>query len=256
MDEKIKPLLANYLIAIGDDELILGHRDSEWCGHAPILEEDIAFANISLDEIGHARLWFELAASLLGEDPKTFPDQLAFYRDWDKFRSIQMAALPKGDWAFTMLRQFFFDSFENLRLEGLAESAYPPIAQAAAKIRNEEVYHLRHTAAWVPRLGLGTQESGRRMQIALEALWPFAFQLGVPLAGESELAAQGLVPAADALRHKWLEIMGNAMQEVGLAIPEIGVPAVVDRSVQSEDLRQLLLEMQEVPRQHPREVRW
>src|SRR3972149_8426617 len=112
MSETQKKALADYLIALADDELILGHRDSEWTGHAPILEEDIAFANIALDEIGHARLWYELAADLIGEDKNTFPDKKVFFRPAQEFSCLQFVELPKGDWAFSMLRQYLFDAFE------------------------------------------------------------------------------------------------------------------------------------------------
>ncbi|MCL4257815.1 MAG: phenylacetate-CoA oxygenase subunit PaaC [Anaerolineales bacterium] len=151
--------LSGYLIALADDELILGHRDSEWTGHAPILEEDIAFANLALDEIGHAKLWYELAADLLGEDKTTYPDKLVYFREPAQFRNMQLVELPKGDWAFSTLRQYLFDAFEALRLEALSQSSYTPLAEIAARIRTEELYHLRHSQAWVPRLGLGTQDS-------------------------------------------------------------------------------------------------
>ena len=150
---------AEYLIALADDELILGHRDSEWCGHAPILEEDIAFANIALDEIGHARLWLELAAKELGEDPGTYPDKQTFFRAPGDYRSLPLADLPNGDWAFSMLRQYLFDSFEILRLETLKGSQHKGITELAVKIHTEELYHLRHTKAWVLRLAQGTEES-------------------------------------------------------------------------------------------------
>ena len=109
----MKSALAEYLLALADDELIVGHRLSEWTGHAPILEEDIAFANLALDEIGHARLWLQLAANQLGEDPEMFPDRQVFHRPAHEFRNLPITELPNGDWAFSMLRQYLFDSFHH-----------------------------------------------------------------------------------------------------------------------------------------------
>ncbi|KAA3647917.1 MAG: phenylacetate-CoA oxygenase subunit PaaI [Chloroflexi bacterium] len=254
MNTKLKAKLAKYLIAIGDDELVLAHRDSEWCGHAPILEEDIAFANISLDEIGHARLWYEIAAELLGEDKATYPDQLAFFRSASQFHSIQMNSLPNGDWAFTMLRQFLFDSAEVPRLEGLVESSHKPLAEAAVKIRNEEIYHLRHTSAWVKRLGLGTEESNRRMQVALDELWSYAQQLFLPIDGEVDLVAAGLVPDSAEIKSAWLESVVPSLEQADLIIPDEGPPPR-DRSVQTQHLAHLITEMQSVARLEP-QGRW
>src|SRR5215471_16608308 len=142
------PALPTYLLALADDELLLGHRDSEWTGHAPILEEDIAFANLAQDEIGHAALWYGLLRNLDGSDP----DRLIFFREPGAFRNAQLVELPKGDWAFSMLRQYLFDAAESVRLPLLAVSTHRPLAEAAAKIRPEELYHLRHTQAWIQRL--------------------------------------------------------------------------------------------------------
>lgn len=254
MDSELKPKLAEYLIAMGDDELVLAHRDSEWCGHAPILEEDIAFANMSLDEIGHARLWYEIAAELLGEDKTTYPDQLAFFRSASQFRSVQMNSLPNGDWAFTMLRQYIFDSSEVLRLESLLKSEYKPIAEAATKVRNEEIYHLRHTSAWVKRLGLGTEESNRRIQSALDELWSYAQQLFLPMEVEADLLNPGLLPDSLELKNAWLKEVVPFLEQASLAIPDEGSPPR-DRSIQTQHLAHLITEMQSVARLEP-QGRW
>ncbi len=144
MDNQLTQALAARLLAMADDELILGHRLSEWTGHAPILEEDIAFANIAQDEIGHAVIIWYTIRQELGEKS---PDQLAFFRDADAFRNAQLVELPKGDWAFSMMRQYLFDTWEMLNLTGLQQSQYQPIAEAAVKMRPEEMYHYRHTHA-------------------------------------------------------------------------------------------------------------
>jgi ring-1,2-phenylacetyl-CoA epoxidase subunit PaaC len=252
---KLNSALAEYLIALGDDELILSHRDSEWCGHAPILEEDIAFANLAVDELGHARTWYELAAGLLDEDSTRFPDHLAYFRDASAWRCAQWVTLPRGDWAFTVLRRYLFDILEVLRLEGLKASAHAPLAEAAAKILNEERYHVRHGAAWLPRLGLGTEESHRRTQAALEELWPYAAQLFLPLPGEDALAGKGVVPETAGLEAAWRENVEAELKAANLTPPEKYIPVLRPRSQQTEHLMDLLAEMQMVARANP-EARW
>lgn len=245
--------LSDYLIALADDELILGHRDSGWTGHAPILEEDIAFANIALDEIGHARLWYELAADLIGADRSRFPDQQVYFRPANDWRCLQFVELPKGDWAFSMLRQYLFDAFEAHRLEGLVNSAHKPLVDVAARIRNEELYHLRHTRAWVPRLGQGTQESHHRMQAALDELWPFAQGLGAPMPGELEL--KEMVPNSNILFDMWKSEVTQFLREAGLEVPKSGGPVQVDRAVHSEYFPALIADLQEVAQADP-EAQW
>lgn len=254
MNAAQKQALAAYLIALADDELVLGHRDSEWCGHAPILEEDIAFANIALDEIGHARLWYELAAKLLGEDSAAYPDQLAFFRPAAEFHCLPLVELPKGDWAFSMLRQYLFDTFEARRLEKLAASPQAPLAEVAAKIRTEELYHLRHSGAWLPRLGLGTAESHARTQAALDTLWPYALALGDPLPGEAELVEAGAAPSSQEIFVAWKKEVTAALKAASLAIPD-AAPAPGSRGEHSEHLAPLLADMQTVARLEP-EANW
>jgi ring-1,2-phenylacetyl-CoA epoxidase subunit PaaC len=244
--------LAAQLLALADDELILGHRDSEWTGHAPILEEDIAFANIAQDEIGHAMLWYGLLRDLDGQEP----DRLVFFREPAEFRNLQMVELPKGDWAFSMLRQYLFDVAEAARLPLLAASSHQPLAEAAAKIRTEEIYHLRHTRAWIERLAQGTDESHRRVQAALDRLWPFALQLFEPLPGEAELAAERLLPEPGASRRAWLHMVAPFLDDVGLLVPEAAEPAAAAREAHTQHLAGLLADMQSVARSEGPDVRW
>jgi len=246
------PALAPQLLALADDELILGHRDSEWCGHAPILEEDIAFANLAQDELGHAALWYRLVEQL----SQARPDHLVFFRQAKHYRCAQLVTLPKGDWAYAMLRQFLFDAAEAVRLPGLAASRYAPLAETAAKIQTEEIYHLRHTRAWVRRLGLGTEESHRRMQAALDALWPYALQLFVPLTDEAALTAAGLVPAAAAMQQEWEALAGATLHDAGLVIPAGAEAVAQDRREIGPHLPGLLDEMQAVARLEGPEVGW
>ena len=240
--------LAAHLLGLADDELVLAHRDSEWTGHAPILEEDIAFSNLALDELGHAALWYARHAELLGEDPQTRPDELAFLREPSDFRNVQMVELPNGDWAFSMLRQYLFDAAEMVRLETLVNSRHRPIAETAAKIRQEERYHLRHTAAWVRRLGLGTQESHRRMQAALEALFPYAQQLFQPQDGQAELASEAYIPAEQVTLADWQGRVRQHLEGSNLRLPEPAVSPAASRAEHSEHLAQLLSDMQVVAR--------
>lgn len=251
MKLEVKEALAHKLLAMADNELILGHRNSEWTGHAPILEEDIAFANIALDEIGHARIWYRLLADLRGEAKETYPDQLVFFREAADYRNTQLVELPIGDWAFSMLRQYLFDAAELVWLGALSHSGYQPLADATAKIRKEELYHFRHTYAWLKRLGLGTEESQRRMQNALVALWPYTAQLFQPLLTESVLIEVGFVPEPDTVRLAWERVVLAHLAEASLVIPPDVASLTIPRSDHTPHLAVLLTEMQEVARYDP-----
>lgn len=246
--------LHEYLLALADDELILGHRDSEWCGVAPILEEDIAFANLALDEIGHANLWYSLLAEIEGHDPLTYPDQLVFFREPEDYRNIQMVELPNGDWAFSILRQYLFDAAELVRLDELARSRHEGVAAVAAKIAKEELYHHRHTSAWVRRLGLGTEESQRRMQAALNELWPYTGEIFSHMGHESSLISAGIVPDSGKLQNTWLARVLPFLQECSLSIPG-EPPQVLHRQEHTPGLKVLLSEMQSVARSE-NEAQW
>lgn len=255
MKPELKDALAAYVLALADDELILGHRDSEWCGHAPILEEDIAFANLALDEIGHAAVWYGVLADLLGENIEIYPDELVYRRDASAFRCAEFVELPKGDWAFSMLRQYLFDTAEKLRLEMMLDSKYQPIAEAATKMRAEEIYHLRHTSAWVKRLGLGTGESNRRMQKALDALCPYALQWLEPLPNEEMLVEAHYVPDPAALRADWINNITAHLSEAGLTIHKTAELPDSSREHHSDHLASLVAELQQVSRLYP-DARW
>ena len=251
MNKATQQVLIQKLLAMADDELILAHRNSEWIGHGPILEEDIALANISQDELGHANIWYELAESFSGDEP----DELVFFREAADFRNVQMVELPRGDWAFTMLRQYLFDAYELLLLDKLQHSSYQPLAEACAKIRNEEIYHLRHTNNWIKRLGLGTQESNERTQAALDELWPHAQQLFVPLPGESVLVEANFVPDLAALHEDWLDRIRPFLTAANLTIPHNQTPPTTNRSDHTAHLTALLNDMQKVARLN-REAIW
>jgi ring-1,2-phenylacetyl-CoA epoxidase subunit PaaC len=224
--------------------MILAHRDSEWAGHAPILEEDIAFANLALDEMGHAQLWYRLVAELQGEDPETYPDRLIFTRPAAEYLNLRMVELPRGDWAFSMLRHYLFDALEHVRLLALRDGGEPRIRAVAAKITPEETYHLRHTSAWVTRLGQGTPESHDRMQAAQAGLWP-----SVPQMFAADPLGEVLDPAN--LRRSWESIVLPHLTAAGLEPAMWREPKSEDRTVHTSHLEDLLREMQQVARAEP-----
>jgi ring-1,2-phenylacetyl-CoA epoxidase subunit PaaC len=244
----LRDALLERLLAQGDDELVLAHRNSEWTGHAPILEEDIAFANIALDELGHASIWYGLRTKLTGEDV----DRLVFFRGPGDYRNVQMVELPRGDWAFSMARQYLFDTYEVAALEQLRGSAYGPLAEAAAKIATEEIYHVRHTQLWMRRLGLGTDESHGRLQQAVDSLWPHARQLFTPLPGDAALVDAGILPPAALIRAEWEAQARPFLGECGLVLSDEALPRRdVPRTEHTEHLMVLLSEMQSVARMDP-----
>lgn len=251
MNGKITPelqdALCDKLLALADDELILAHRNSEWTGHGPILEEDIAFSNIALDEMGHATIWYELLEGCTGKTP----DEMVFFRDAEAFRNVQMVELPKGDWGFSILRQYLFDSAETIHLNQLLKSSHDALANAAAKIRQEEIYHLRHTGLWVQRLGLGTAESHGRLQRALDELWPYAQQLFVPLLQDELLVEAGIIPQMAAVHEEWLAEVRPYLQASDLTIPANDRPPATSRTTHTHHLTSLLAEMQMVARTYP-----
>ena len=246
--------LHDLLLCLGDDELVLGHRNSEWCGHAPILEEDIAFANLALDEIGHAGLWYSILAELRGEDPGRYPDQIVYFRDLADYRCAQLLELPKGDWAFSILRQYLFDSAEKVRLDALAGHPFRPLAEGAVKIRKEEIYHYRHSQAWMLRLGLGTEESHMRLQNALQAAWPFTQQLFVSLPADPEMIQDGYLPDPLEMLAAWDKIVAPFLEECSLRIPQ-ETRLEITRTQHTPHLKVLLAEMQMVARSEP-EAEW
>lgn len=192
--------LAAYLLAWADDELVLGHRDSEWTGFAPQIEEDVAFSSIAQDEIGHAALLYGITAELTGDDA----DRLALRRPAEQYRHAALLARPNGDWAHTIARHYLYDLADSLRLVAASGSSFVPLAGAARKMAREEHYHRLHGAAWWDRLGDGTPESRDRLTAALRALLPLVAGLFGATPGEELLRHDGIAPRpAGELYDEW-----------------------------------------------------
>lgn len=251
---ELRTALAERLTALADDELVLGHRNAEWTGHAPILEEDIAIANVAQDEIGHAVLWYGLLQDLTGSDP----DRLVFFRAAAEYRSSALVESPRGDWAFTMLRQFLFDSYEAELAPRLMRSTYAPVAGVAAKVNREELFHLRHSGLWVERLAHGTEESRRRLQAALSSLLPLLPAHLQALPGDALLAAEGVFPPAEELADAVLERVRAALEPLSLELPAPRTKEAVNPRKERTDghLEALLAEMQSVARADPAAEGW
>jgi len=242
--------LFEYLLRLGDDRLILGHRNAEWCGHGPILEEDIAVANIALDQTGEAQLLLNLAGQVEGQGRDA--DQLAYWRDETQFRNLQMLELPRGDFGFTMVRQFLFSAHAHFVLEHLAKCPHDDLAGIAAKALKENRYHLRHSSEWVVRLGDGTEESRRRIQAALDELWPWTVELFFEDSVDQTLEAEGIAPDQAAIKPKWEALVTEVLTRATVEPPKGPMRMVGGRKGRhTEHLGHLLAEMQIVARSHP-----
>jgi ring-1,2-phenylacetyl-CoA epoxidase subunit PaaC len=239
-----------FLLRLADDRLVLGHRLSEWCGHGPILEEDIAMANIALDLVGQANAVLRLAGETEGAGRDE--DALAYLRDETGFRNAQLVELPKGDFAFTMVRQFLFDAFSVLQWEALKQCALPALAGIAAKALKEDTYHLRHTSDWVLKLGDGTEESHSRAQRALDDIWRFTGELFERDAVDEAVAQNGMAGNPAGLRSRWHSVVSDVIARATLDLPKDTPMATGGRRGRhTEFLGHLLSEMQIVARSHP-----
>ena len=200
LDPVLRAAIADLLLTMADDEFVIGFRDSEWTGIAPMLEEDVAFSSIAQDEIGHARLLYELRSALTGEDP----DRLAFHRQPHEYRHARLLDHPRQGWGFTIARRWLYDTADSVRLTGLAGSSFAPLADVVAKIRREERYHLMHLDAWLERLGTRHGKPRGKVLSALKQLNPLAKSVFAPLPTEQLLVDAGVLsaPMAD-LAARW-----------------------------------------------------
>ena len=239
-----------YLLRLGDDRLVLGHRLSEWCGHAPILEEDIALANIALDLIGQANLLLTQAAR--AENAGRDADALAYLRDAIDFRNALLVELPNGDFAVTIARQFFFSVFAMLQSAALKASKDADLAGIAEKMHKESRYHVRHAGEWMLKLGDGTDESHRRLQDAVNELWRYTGELFLSDEVDQRAAASGFGVDCATLESAWRDQVGEICGRAGIATPDVSWMQRGGRTGKhTEHLGHMLAEMQVLQRQHP-----
>ena len=242
--------LVRFCLRMGDNTLVLSHRVSEWCGHAPVLEEDIALANTALDLIGQTQMWLGLAGELEGKGRDA--DALAYRRDAMDFLNVLLVERPNGDFGATLMRQFLFDAWHHGMLKALMTSSDPRIAEIAAKAVREVAYHLERSSDLVIRLGDGTEESHRRMQAALDDQWAYAGELFDADDGDRALAEAGVAPDPASLRPAWDVLVGDVLAEATLAIPRNGFVHRGGRSGRhTEHLGHMLAQMQFLQRAYP-----
>jgi len=244
-----------YLLRLADDRLILGHRLSEWCGHGPILEEDIALANVALDNIGHAASLYEYAAEI--EDKGRHRDEIVYFRNDVEYKNIKMVELPKGDYGFTIARQFLFSSFSYFLYEALKETEDEQFRGMIEKHLKEIKYHLRHSREWVLRLGDGTDESHERIQKAFDELWTYTDELFYMDEIDELMKKEKLGVDSLEFQEEWKNFITEILKEATLEVPGF------DRFMQeggrigrhTEHLGHLLAEMQHLRRSYP-DAKW
>jgi ring-1,2-phenylacetyl-CoA epoxidase subunit PaaC len=242
--------LFEYLLRLGDNALILGHRLSEWCGHSPALEEDLALSNVALDLIGQTQLWLSLAGEVEGKGRDA--DKLAYLRDARDFRNVLLVEQPNTDFAVTMARQFYFDAWHYLLLRELTSSKDPRIAEIAAKGLKEVTYHLERSRDWILRLGDGTEESHRRMQRAMDDLWMYTGELFESDEIDQAMAQEGLGPDLAPLHEPWLGLIRATAEEATLTLPQPGwAQKGGKRGIHSEHLGFILADLQFLQRAYP-----
>jgi ring-1,2-phenylacetyl-CoA epoxidase subunit PaaC len=262
--------LVQYTLSLADNALILGHRNSEWTGHGPVLEQDIAISNIALDLVGQARNFYQHAAQWINTSRNPSPpgtklglgkeqteDTLAYLRDVREFKNCLLVEQENGDWANTTLRQFLYSAFQFLQFRELKKSHDPVIAATCEKALKEVTYHLRWSSEWVIRLGDGTEESHRRMEEAVDRIWKFTGELFIPTDYEQQAALQGWGIPPEGLREPWIQKIEEVFEEAGLsdAIPPesdadwVGLQG--KSGIHTESLGYLLADMQFLQRAYP-----
>ena len=246
----MKQILIDYTLHLADNSLILGQRNAEWCGHGPVLEQDIAITNISLDLIGQARNFYQYAATLIGNDATE--DSLAYLRKEEEFKNCLLVEQPKGDWAQTILRQFFFSQYKYLLFQQLQNSKDEPLAAIAEKSLKEITYHLRWSSEWVIRLGDGTDESHQRMIKAIGELWKFTDELFSATSYELQTASDGSGVDISKLKEPWMNKVKEIFSEATLTIPEKTLMQTGGKEGQhSEHLNNIFIELQYMQRTYP-----
>lgn len=242
--------LFEYSLRLGDSCLILAQRIAEWVGHAPILEEDIGVANISLDLVGQCQMWLGLAGEIEGTGRNA--DRLAFHRDSAGYRNFLIAELPNGDFGHSLMRQYLFDAFYVPLLDGLKNSSDDRVAAIAEKASKEAAYHLSRHTDLVISLGDGTPESHDRMQAALDALWPYTGEMLIPDAVDSALVDSGITPDLLGVAGTWHRHVSKTLKAATLIKPEDGhMQSGGKTGRHSEHLGYVLAEMQFLQRAYP-----
>ncbi|EMR04563.1 1,2-phenylacetyl-CoA epoxidase subunit PaaC [Cesiribacter andamanensis] len=242
--------LKELLYKIADDQLILGHRNSEWTGVGPLLEEDIAFSSMAQDKVGQSYQLYQMLHQM-GEQE---PDTVAFMRNANQFHNSQFVELPVGEYDFSLIRHFLFDHAELIRFSMLSQSSYEPLAQLARKIKGELKYHVMHANSIIKQLGNATEESISRLQKSLEGALPYALGLFEPSPFEEALKEGGIFEGETALQAKWEESIRKIVEQTALQLPDLKTltPVYGGRSgVHTEHLQPLLDEMAEVFRVDP-----
>ena len=245
-----KTSLSRALIALGDDHLILGHRLSEWCGHAPTLEEDLSLPNMALDLLGQARNLYTYAGELEGKGRSE--DDLAYLRTDREYRNCLLVERPNGDFAHTILRQFYFAAFMQPYWQAVSQGSDDTLRGFADKAVKEIAYHIRHTGEWIVRLGDGTDESARRMADAVEALHPYTDELFQITADMRPAIGASILPDLETLRAPWQETVDTVFRQAFLTAPEVPYPQEGGRDGRhTEDFGYLLAELQYMQRAYP-----
>jgi len=239
--------LVLHLLRRADDALILGHRLSEWCGHAPMLEEDMALSNTALDLLGQARELYSYAAKIEGRGNDE--DKFAYLRDVRQYRNLLLVEQPNGDFGRTIVRQFFYSAFADLYWRAMMKSADATLAAIAARSEKESAYHLRHSSEWMVRLGDGTEESHRRTQAAIDDLWAFTGEMFFVDEAERALIDARIAIDPAGLRPQWLKTVSTVVGEATLALPVSNWMQRGGRDGRhSEHLGHLLSELQSMQR--------
>lgn len=246
----MRDALFTYTLRLADNALVLGHRLSEWAGRGPTLEEDIALANMGLDLIGQARMFYDHAGKVEGKGRDE--DALAYLRDDRHYRNVLLVEQPNGDFAMTMLRQLIYAAFAHPFMQALMQSQDATLAGIAAKAEKEMAYHLRHSGEWIIRLGDGTPESQQRTQAAVDELMPYVNELFETDAVERPLIDAGIAPDPAVLRADFDLTLAHVFEEALLALPKLGHGQRGGRQgLHSEHLSRMLAEMQSLHRAHP-----
>lgn len=239
-----------YILHLADNGLILAQRLGEWCGHGPVLEQDIALTNIALDVLGQARYFYQYAAEVDGQGKSE--DDYAYLRGEREFKNFLLLEQPNGDWAHTIMRQFFYDNFMQLVYTKLLLSTDKQIAAIASKAIKEVNYHLKFSSEWVIRMGDGTEESHERVQNAANTLWEFTGELFVPTDYDNEMASQGIAPDVTSLKNEWENRVNEIFAEATLQVPQATwFQSGGKTGVHSENLGLLLTDLQYLQRTYP-----